>query len=217
MPAPTVETLLAEAVERPDPVDRAAYLDRACGGDPVQRAEVSRLADLHFRAGDFLEPPTPSADETAAYTSAPRADDAVGTRVGPYTLLELLGEGGMGVVYVADQAEPVKRRVALKLIRPGMGSREVVARFEQERQALALMDHPGIARVLDGGTAPDGRPFFVMELVRGLPITDYCDQARLTTRSRLALFADVCRAVQHAHQKGVIHRDIKPSNVLVTL
>ncbi len=215
MPAPTVETLLAEAVERADPADRAAFLDRACGGDPAVRAEVSRLADLHFRAGDFLEPP--SADETAAYALTPVADAAVGTTVGPFTLRELLGEGGMGAVYAADQTAPVRRRVALKLIRPGMGSKEVVARFEQERQALALMDHPGIARVLDGGTAPDGRPYFVMELVRGLPITDYCDRAGLSTRARLALFADVCRAVQHAHQKGVIHRDLKPSNILVTL
>ncbi|MFO0847715.1 MAG: tetratricopeptide repeat protein [Gemmataceae bacterium] len=217
MPAPTAETLLAQAVDLPDPADRAAFLDRACGGDAALRAEVEQLADLHFRAGDFLEPPSAPPAETAAYPPAGgAADAAVGTRVGPYRLRELIGEGGMGAVYVADQEDPVRRRVALKLIRPGMGSREVVARFEQERQALALMDHPNIAKVLDAGTAADGRPYFVMELVRGLPITDYCDRAGLPVPDRLRLFAQVCRAVQHAHQKGVIHRDLKPANVLVT-
>jgi serine/threonine protein kinase len=137
--------------------------------------------------------------------------------IGPYKLMELVGEGGMGSVYVAEQSVPVKRRVALKVIKPGMDTREVVARFEAERQALALMDHPNIAKVLDAGATEQGRPYFVMELVRGLPVTDYCDRAKLPADRRLRLFAQICRAVQHAHQKGVIHRDLKPTNVLVTL
>ena len=140
-----------------------------------------------------------------------------GTRIGPYKLLEQIGEGGMGVVYMAEQEAPVRRRVALKIIKPGMDSRQVIARFEAERQALALMDHQNIARVFDAGATETGRPFFVMELVHGVPITDYCDQNRLTPCERLELFMPVCQAVQHAHQKGIIHRDIKPSNVLVTL
>src|SRR5262249_16998231 len=134
---------------------------------------------------------------------------------GPYKLLEPIGEGGMGTVYLAQQTEPVKRLVALKLIKPGMDSGQVIARFEAERQALALMDHPNIARVLDAGTTEGGRPFFVMELVKGVPITRYCDERHLTPRQRLGLFVPVCQALQHAHQKGVIHRDVKPSNVLV--
>src|SRR5262249_25756399 len=136
-------------------------------------------------------------------------------RVGPYKLVQLIGEGGMGTVWMAQQHEPVKRLVALKVIKPGMDTRQVVARFEAERQALALMDHPNIARVLDGGTTVAGRPYFVMDLVKGVPITRYCDEHRLTPGRRLELFVQVCRAVQHAHQKGVIHRDIKPSNVLI--
>ena len=139
-----------------------------------------------------------------------------GTRIGPYKLLEQIGEGGMGIVYMAEQETPVRRKVALKIIKPGMDTGQVVARFEAERQALALMDHPNIATVLDAGATATGRPFFVMELVNGIPITDYCDQARLGPRERLELFVPVCRAIQHAHQKGVIHRDVKPSNVLVT-
>ena len=140
-----------------------------------------------------------------------------GTRIGPYKLVQKIGEGGMGTVYMAEQEMPVRRRVALKIIKPGMDSDQVVARFEAERQALALMDHPSIARVFDAGTTGSGRPFFVMELVKGIPITDYCDQARLSTKERLELFMPVCQAIQHAHQKGIIHRDVKPSNVLVTL
>ncbi len=140
-----------------------------------------------------------------------------GTRIGPYKLLQRIGEGGMGAVYMAEQEKPVRRRVALKIIKPGMDSEQVVARFEAERQALAMMDHPSIARVFDAGTTETGRPFFVMELVKGIPITEYCDQARLSTRERLELFVAVCQAIQHAHQKGIIHRDVKPSNVLVTL
>ena len=137
--------------------------------------------------------------------------------IGRYKLLQEIGEGGMGVVYMAEQREPVRRKVALKIIKPGMDTREVIARFEAERQALALMDHPNIAHVLDAGATESGRPYFVMELVHGIPITEYCDRNDLTTRERLELFVQVCQAVQHAHQKGIIHRDLKPSNVLVTL
>ena len=140
-----------------------------------------------------------------------------GTVIGPYKLLEQIGEGGMGVVYMAEQTQPVRRKVALKIIKPGMDTRQVIARFEAERQALALMDHPNIAQVLDAGATESGRPYFVMELVRGIPITDYCDREQLSIPERLELFVQVCQAVQHAHQKGIIHRDLKPSNVLVTL
>src|SRR5262249_7344750 len=139
-----------------------------------------------------------------------------GTVIGPYKLLEQIGEGGFGVVYMAEQTQPVRRKVALKVLKPGMDTRHVVARFEAERQALALMDHPNIARVYDGGTTPAGHPYFVMELVKGVPITEFCDQNHLTPRQRLELFVSACEAVQHAHQKGIIHRDIKPSNVLVS-
>jgi serine/threonine protein kinase len=153
----------------------------------------------------------------AAAAAGAAVMDRVGTHVGPYRLLQKLGEGGMGAVWVAEQERPVKRRVALKLIKLGMDTKQVVARFEAERQALALMDHANIAKVFDAGATATGRPYFVMELVRGIPITDYCDQERLTTQSRLDLFMKVCHAIQHAHQKGIIHRDIKPSNILVTL
>src|SRR5262249_45500398 len=146
----------------------------------------------------------------------PSAMEGPETVIGPYKLLEQIGEGGMGVVYMAEQTKPVRRKVELKIIKPGMDTRQVIARFEAERQALAMMDHPNIARVLDAGATGSGRPYFVMELVKGLPITDYCDRNRLTIEDRLELFAEVCQAVQHAHQKGIIHRDLKPSNVLVT-
>ena len=146
-----------------------------------------------------------------------RLADPVPSQLGPYRIIQPIGEGGMGVVYMAEQEQPVRRRVALKIIKPGMDSRQVIARFEAERQTLALMDHPNIARVLDAGTTDTGRPYFVMELVKGIPITDYCDAARLTPRERIELFIPVCQAIQHAHQKGILHRDIKPSNVLVTL
>ncbi|HSR15783.1 MAG TPA: serine/threonine-protein kinase [Gemmatimonadales bacterium] len=138
-------------------------------------------------------------------------------RIGPYRLLQVVGQGGMGLVYVAEQTEPVRRRVALKVIRAGMDTRDVVARFEAERQALAVMEHPSIAKVLDAGATDEGRPYFVMELVKGVPLTEYCDTHKLATRDRLALFIQVCHAVQHAHQKGVIHRDLKPSNILVMI
>src|SRR5262249_47526850 len=151
--------------------------------------------------------------ETADYDSP--VTEGEGTVIGLYTLREQIGEGGMGLVFVAEQQQPVRRKVALKVIKPGMDTRQVVARFEAERQALAMMDHPNIGKVLDAGTTGGGRPYFVMELVRGIPITDYCDANRLNPDDRLGLFLQVCRAVQHAHQKGVIHRDLKPSNVLV--
>ena len=204
-----LEALFSQALEVPPGPERSAYLERACEGDAELRRQVESLLAVHERADRFLESPTGSFRTTLP--------DLVGSSIGPYRLMEPIGEGGMGVVFVAEQAEPVRRRVALKVIKPGMDSRQVVARFEAERQALALMDHPNIARVFDGGATDSGSPYFVMELVRGLPITEYCDAEQLSIRDRLELFVLVCRAVQHAHQKGVIHRDLKPSNVLVTV
>jgi serine/threonine protein kinase len=208
------DSVFAQAIEITSPQERAAFVEQACAGAPEQRREVEKLVRDYFRAGDFLEKPVA---RIAATLDTPPRLEAPGTLIGPYKLLEQLGEGGMGTVFVAEQAAPVRRRVALKLIKPGMDTREVLACFDAERQALALMEHPHIAKVFDAGTTASGRPYFVMELVRGLPITDYCDQARLTPRRRLGLFVTVCQALQHAHQKGVIHRDIKPSNVLITL
>jgi eukaryotic-like serine/threonine-protein kinase len=206
---------------------RAAYLDATCAGDDDLRQRVEAFLAAHMEAGAFLEGPArgveraladkgaPNQDESPRLTSAPA--EKAGDRVGRYKLLQLIGEGGCGVVYMAEQEEPVHRRVALKVIKLGMDTKRVVARFEAERQALALMDHPNIAKVLDAGATDTGRLFFVMELIRGVKITDYCDQNQLLTRERLDLFVRVCQAIQHAHQKGVIHRDIKPSNVLVTV
>jgi serine/threonine protein kinase/Flp pilus assembly protein TadD len=200
-------------------------LDEVCGDDRALQEQVRVLLLAHGEAGSFLDRPAPHLGATGEFTPSPEDDQretvaigaGPGTVIGPYKLLEQIGEGGMGLVYVAEQQQPVRRRVALKIIKPGMDSRQVIARFEAERQALALMDHPHIAKVLDGGTTPEGRPYFVMELVRGTPITDHCDAQRLPTRERLQLFQDVCHAVQHAHQKGIIHRDLKPSNVLVEI
>ena len=189
---------------------------RLCAGDEALGAEVASLLAAHDKAEGFLHEPTIASREGAAGFEIARLEE-VGSRIGPYHLLERLGEGGFGVVYLAEQERPVRRRVALKLIKLGMDTRQVVARFEAERQALALMDHPNIARVYEAGATPTGRPYFVMELVKGVPITAWCDQHRLGLRQRLELFAGVCQAVQHAHQKGIIHRDIKPSNVLVTM
>ncbi len=196
-----------------DPTERTAYLDHACVGDAALRAQVEQLLKAHEESGLFMERPALALGVTAEDPIRERA----GTVIGPYKLLEQIGEGGFGVVFMAEQMQPVRRKVALKVLKPGMDTRQVVARFEAERQALALMDHPNIAHVFDGGKTATGRPYFVMELVRGIPITDFCDQNQLSVRERLELFVCVCQAVQHAHQKGIIHRDLKPSNVLVTI
>jgi serine/threonine protein kinase/tetratricopeptide (TPR) repeat protein len=194
--------------------DRAAFLDEACAAEPEMRRPVEHLLAEHDKLGSFLEVPIIAV--RTRDDSQPL--DAPGAVIGPYKLLEQIGEGGMGLVFMAEQTAPLRRLVALKVLKPGMDTREVVARFEVERQALALMDHPNIARIFDAGTTGSpGRPYFVMELVKGVPITEFCDQHHLTTRQRLELFVTVCQAVQHAHQKGIIHRDIKPGNVLVTL
>src|SRR6185369_9077293 len=194
---------------------RAAYLQGACGRDVTLRRKVEELLKEHFSddsllAGSALEGERPGIAEVPV-------KEAPAQMIGRYKLLERIGEGGFGEVWMAEQREPVKRRVALKIIKLGMDSRQVVARFEAERQALAMMDHPNIARIFDADVTDNGRPYFVMELVRGIKITEYCDQKQLPTRERLNLFILVCQAIQHAHQKGIIHRDIKPSNILVTL
>jgi serine/threonine protein kinase/Flp pilus assembly protein TadD len=222
---PDLRSLFCEALDRPTRRERSEFLDQACAGRPDLRARVEALLHAHREGASFLGEPAGDAGATSAFT--PSMEDASlgaavpmetpGTIIGPYKLLEQIGEGGMGLVFVAEQERPVRRRVALKIIKPGMDSRQVIARFEAERQALAMMDHANIAKVHDGGATPEGRPYFVMEFVKGKPITEYCDQNRLATRQRLELFLDVCNAVQHAHQKGIIHRDIKPSNVLVSL
>src|SRR4051812_37891432 len=204
------EDIFNEALAR-NPADRVAYLDGACVGNPVLRASLDALLRANVGASGFLT--SPGQDAIVGRTAA---TEGPGTTIGPYKLHETIGEGGCGVVYLAEQTRPVRRKVALKVLKPGMDTRQVVARFEAERQALAVMDHPNIARVFDGGATESGRPYFVMELVRGVPVTDYCDKNHLSVRDRLALFVDVCSAVQHAHQKGVIHRDLKPSNLLVT-
>jgi serine/threonine protein kinase/regulator of sirC expression with transglutaminase-like and TPR domain len=212
---PNIETILAQAVEIAELGQRQAFIERSCGDDLALRRRVERLVANHFQAGSFLERPAGGVDPNGTADWQPAGYDP-GTVIGPYKLLEQIGEGGMGLVYVAEQQQPVNRRVALKIIKPGMDSRQVIARFEAERQALAMMEHPNIAKVHDGGATPEGRPYFVMELVKGTPITEYCDAHRLTPRQRLELFLEVCHAVQHAHQKGIIHRDLKPSNVLVS-
>ncbi|HEY3860978.1 MAG TPA: serine/threonine-protein kinase [Verrucomicrobiae bacterium] len=201
---------------------RAAYLDQDCAGDDALRLRVEALLKVHDEVGAFLENPTQESGPAAARLSPDgtiRAGvstlEKTGDRIGRYKLLQQIGEGGCGVVYLAEQQEPVRRKVAVKVIKLGMDTKHVIARFEAERQALALMDHPNIAKVLDAGATETGRPFFVMELVRGFKITEYCDQNNLATRQRLKLFTQVCQAIQHAHQKGIIHRDIKPSNILV--
>ncbi|MSU58721.1 MAG: tetratricopeptide repeat protein [Pedosphaera sp.] len=210
------EALFALALEKPAD-KRPAFLDAMCEGDPALRQRLEALLAAHEQPDAALATTAPAGKQTIKLDLADAPDEAVGTTLGRYKLLERVGEGGCGVVYVAEQTEPVRRRVALKVIKLGMDTKQVVARFEAERQALAMMDHPNIAKVLDAGTTETGRPFFVMELVRGIRITDYCDQANLTTKERLDLFIKVCQAIQHAHQKGIIHRDIKPSNILVTL
>jgi eukaryotic-like serine/threonine-protein kinase len=195
--------------------ERAAYLEIASASDAGLRQRVEALLKSHDEATSFLEKTPPRAAQTIHLDVAP--SEKAGDRIGRYKLLQQIGEGGCGVVYMAEQEQPVQRRVALKVIKLGMDTKSVIARFAAERQALALMDHPNIAKVLDAGATDTGRPYFVMELVRGIKITDYCDHNNLSTRARLDLFMQVCRAVQHAHQKGIIHRDIKPSNILVTM
>ena len=205
-----IEHLFGELMDLKTPEERQEYLQQVCGSDNVLREQLEQLLEGHDRAGDFLPD-----SEGVPTTMQRNAAHESGATVGPYKLLQRIGEGGMGEVWMARQTHPVKREVALKLIKPGMDSRQVLARFEAERQALALMDHPNIAKVFEAGTTLDGHPYFVMELVRGQPITEYCDRHRLSPRERLELFVDTCGAIHHAHQKGVIHRDIKPSNVLV--
>jgi WD40 repeat protein/serine/threonine protein kinase len=207
-------SIFVGALEKPTAAARAAYLDAVCGEDAALRARVEKLLVAHEAAGGILDRPAVAEELTGPYRPV---SEGPGTIVGSYKLLQGIGEGGFGVVYMAEQTQPVRRMVALKIIKPGMDTAQVIARFEAERQALALMDHPHIARVLDAGATASGRPYFVMELVKGVPITEFCDRNHLAPEARLRLFLDVCHAIQHAHHKGVIHRDVKPSNVMVTL
>src|SRR6185312_4222536 len=224
-----VEAMCVAALNLQDPAQRRIFLDRACAGDELLRESIEvMLADI-VAADEFFPNVASSAREIDVEAAAAvrdaaeeivfedEPDEEANQFIGRYKLLQKIGEGGCGTVYMAEQEEPVRRLVAVKVIKLGMDTKSVVARFEAERQALAMMDHPNIARVLDAGATKNGRPFFVMELVRGAKITDYCDENKLNNRERLALFVQVCRAIQHAHQKGIIHRDIKPSNILVTL
>ncbi|MFY9256586.1 MAG: serine/threonine-protein kinase [Fuerstiella sp.] len=222
--------IFLDALDRTD--DLPAFLDQACAGDAELRQRVDALLKAHQQAGDFLAPshaePSHAEQTVIGDSEADDADDfptpkspssmeQAGSTIGPYKLIEQIGEGGMGSVWVAKQSQPIKRKVAIKLIKAGMDSQQVLARFEAERQALAMMDHPNIARVLDGGMTEHGRPYFAMEYVKGVPLTEYCDQARLSLKERLELFLPICNAVQHAHQKGIIHRDLKPTNILICL
>jgi serine/threonine protein kinase/type II secretory pathway pseudopilin PulG len=214
---PNREAALFElALEKPAE-NRGAFLDAMCEGDVALRQRLAALLAAHEQTEGALAEPPSAAKATMKVELPDVPDETVGQKIGRYKILEKVGEGGCGVVYVAEQTESVRRRVALKVIKLGMDTKQVVARFEAERQALAMMDHPNISKVLDAGATDTGRPYFIMELVRGIRITDYCDQANLPTKDRLDLFIQVCHAIQHAHQKGIIHRDIKPSNILVTL
>ena len=200
-PGRHVETLFHACRSRAAGAERQAYLDGACGDNADLRSRVEALLAAHDEVSDFLEDPAVSSPQ-----------EGPGSSIGAYKILQQIGEGGMGVVYMAEQQEPVRRKVALKVIKLGMDTKQVIARFEAERQALAMMDHPSVARVFDAGTTERERPYFVMEYVQGVPITRHCDQHCLTTRQRLELFVQVCHGVQHAHQKAIIHRDLKPSN-----
>ena len=212
-PTPDFKSIFAHAFALDSADDRERYLAAACDGNAAVRGQVEALLKAFAGAGGLAE------SHVFSSMTPEECHDAVGPSevIDAYKLLEQIGEGGMGVVYMAEQTQPIHRKVALKIIKPGMNSRQVIARFEAERQALALMDHPNIARVFDAGSTAQGRPYFVMELVKGIPITEYCDRLCLQPRDRLQLLVSVCQAIQHAHQKGIIHRDIKPSNVLVSL
>jgi WD40 repeat protein/serine/threonine protein kinase len=209
-----VKAIFSEALEKQTTEERAAYLDKACGNDTRLRGRIEALLKAHKQAGSFLE--VPAINSGVTLDNSPSIEGP-GTKIGHYELLELIGEGGMGLVYLAQQKEPVKRNVALKIIKPGMDSKQVIARFEAEKQALALLDHPNIAHVFDAGTTETGRPYFVMEYVRGTSIIKYCDERKLNIEQRLRLFEQVCEGIHHAHQKGIIHRDIKPSNILISI
>ena len=209
---PEAKAIFLEALDCKGDDELMRFLEKACGTDAALRIRVEELLRAHRDAGAFLG----GGEKQDATGDQPLAERP-GTVLGPYKLLEQIGEGGFGVVFMAEQTQPVRRKVALKVLKPGMDTRQVVARFEAERQALALMDHPNIAHVFDGGETAGGRPYFVMELVRGIPITEFCDDNQLPVRQRLELFVSVCQAVHHAHQKGIIHRDLKPSNIMVTL
>ncbi len=213
--AVNIESVFSAALALTDAAERTAYLDDACGGNAELREKVGALLKAHSEAGGFLRESAHDSSSKLPWESVPGEDP--GDRIGRYKLLQLIGEGGFGSVYMAEQEEPVRRKVALKIIKLGMDTKQVIGRFEAERQALALMEHPNIAKVIDAGATETGRPYFVMELVKGIPITEYCDTNALSTVERIRLFIPVCQAVQHAHQKGIIHRDIKPSNVMVTL
>ena len=206
--------IFSQAIEISDPDERLAYVERVCGDDAALHQQARQMLEQYYDPKTFMAKAAVDANVQAAMDHPPVVEKA-GDQIGPYKLLEQIGEGGMGVIYMAEQREPFVRRVAIKIIKSGMDTKQVLARFEAERQALAMMNHPNIARIFDAGSTATGRSYFVMELVQGLPITEYCNRHNLDTRERLELFTHVCHAVQHAHQKGIIHRDIKPSNVLV--
>jgi len=207
-----VKAIFLEALDCKQAEELVCFLQRACGSDSALRSRVEELLRAHRDAGAFL-----GGTESQEATRDEPIAECPGTVIGPYKLLEQIGEGGFGIVFMAEQQELIHRKVALKILKAGMDTKQVTARFEAERQALALMDHPNIAKVLDAGQTGSGRPYFVMDLVKGPPITECCDEAKLPIRERLELFLSVCQAVQHAHQKGIIHRDLKPSNIMVTL
>jgi len=217
--AARAKEIFEQAIELASPEERGGYVKGACVGDTELLARVQALLRAHDESSEAFLPESPVAGSSPTLSSLPVGEktEKPGTMIGRYKLLQAIGEGGCGTVFMAEQEEPVRRRVAVKVIKLGMDTKDVIARFEAERQALAMMDHPNIAKVLDAGATEAGRPFFVMELVRGIRITDYCDQHNLSTAERLKLFSLVCHAIQHAHQKGIIHRDIKPSNILVTV
>ena len=203
--------IFGDALEIADEQEREEFLDRECGGDIELRKRIDELLELHQSSPTFL------GEDELMEPPVRLADSIIGTNIDRYRVVRRIGDGGCGVVYLAEQSEPIRRRVALKVIRPGLDTEEVIARFGAERQTLAMMQHPNVARILDGGATPAGRPYFVMEFVDGKPITEYCETHKLRIDDRLRLLIDVCLAAQHAHQKGIIHRDIKPSNILVAV